>query len=119
MAIVNGRCSRRRVVGLGGTGVALGLLAACAGPGAGGDKIARGKSSRQVTLRCSTWGDEKNSFNTDAAPKGVQLFNQTFPNITISLEPQAGDWQVKNQTQWVAGSGPDLTGHCCYWGAQW
>ena len=95
------------------------VLAACAPIGGGGDKIAKGRSGREVTIRWSTWGDDKNTFNTTAAPQGVKLFNESFPNIKISVEPQVGDWQIKNQTEWVAGSGPDVSGHFGYWGAQW
>jgi multiple sugar transport system substrate-binding protein len=110
-------CSRRACLrGLAGGAGAAALAAAC-GP-MGGDKIARGKSDREVTIRWSTWGDDKNSFNTEAAPQGVKLFGQSFPKIKIAIEPQLADWQIKNQTEWVAGTGPDVSGHCCYWGTQ-
>src|SRR5687768_7372663 len=95
-------------------------LAACGPFGGGGDKISRGKSDRQVTLRWSTWGDDQNSFNSVAAPKGLELFKQSFPNVKVSVEPQVGeDWPTKNYTEWIAGSGPDMTGHAGQWGVQW
>ena len=83
MAIVNTALSRRRVIGYGSVSLALGVLAACAGPGAGGEKIARGKSNRQVTMRWSTWGDEKNSFNTDAAPKNTSKYRALVSRTLI------------------------------------
>jgi multiple sugar transport system substrate-binding protein len=100
--------------------MAGGLAAGACLPGrGGGEKIARGQSTREVTIRWSTWGDEKNTFNTQAAPQGVRLFNEAFPQIKVVIEPQLADWQLKNQTEWVAGTGPDISGHFGYWGVQW
>jgi multiple sugar transport system substrate-binding protein len=115
-----GALSRRALVVRAGALVGAGVLAAACGQAAGGgERIAQGSTTREVTIRWSTWGDDKNTFNTDAAPKGVALFNQKFPKIHISIEPQIGDWTTKNQTEWIAGSGPDISGHCCQWGPQW
>ncbi|HEU5316890.1 MAG TPA: extracellular solute-binding protein [Chloroflexota bacterium] len=112
--------SRRSI--LSGASLLLGgaALAACAPGQPSGDKISRGKGDRAVTLRWSTWGDDQNSFNTVAAPKGLALFKESFPNVKVVVEPQVGeDWPTKNYTEWIAGSGPDLTGHAGQWGVQW
>jgi multiple sugar transport system substrate-binding protein len=102
------------LLGLGAVGVA------CApGGAAGGDRIAQGQSTREVTLRWSTWGDSQNTFNSVGAPQGVKLFNEKFPRIKVEVEPQLAGWEVKNFTEWVAGTGPDISGHCCNWGPQW
>jgi ABC-type glycerol-3-phosphate transport system substrate-binding protein len=113
--------SRRGFLTLSAATAAGGVLAACApGGGGSGDKIARGKSSKQVTLRWSTWGDDQNTFNTQAAPKGLALFKESFPTVNVVVEPQVGeDWPTKNYTEWIAGSGPDMTGHAGQWGVQW
>ena len=118
--------SRRALIGRGGAALALGAVAAACGPiggsGGGAQGIAQGTTKREVTVRWSTWGDEKNTFNTEAIPKGLLLFNQAFPNIKVAVEPQIGAsdvWGQKNQTEWLAGTGPDLTGHCCTVGVQW
>ncbi len=120
-----GGVRRRRLLGgipaLGATGA---VMAACTSGGAGADRISQGKSEREVTLRWSTWDNSQGNFNTDAAPKGVALFNQKFPKTKIIIEPQdpgAGGvtWQTKNKTEWIAGNGPDLSGHCCTDGVQW
>jgi multiple sugar transport system substrate-binding protein len=118
-----GGVRRRRLLGgipaLGATGA---VLAACAPGGGGADRIAQGKSSREVTIRWSTWGDDKNTFNTDAAPKGVKVFGEMFPKVKVVIEPQVGAsevWGQKNLTEWLAGTGPDLSGHCCTVGVQW
>ncbi|HXI16403.1 MAG TPA: extracellular solute-binding protein [Chloroflexota bacterium] len=96
-------------------------LAACSPLAGGGvDKIARGKSDKPLAIRWSTWGDDQNTFNSVAAPKGLALFKDSFPNLKISIEPQVGeDWPTKNYTEWIAGSGPDMTGHAGQWGVQW
>jgi multiple sugar transport system substrate-binding protein len=100
--------------------IGVGAVAAgCGGPGAAGDQIAQGKSAREVTLRWSTWGDDTNTFNSVGAPQGVKLFNDKFPKIHIGVEPQIGDWVTKNTTEWIAGTGPDISGHCCDNGPNW
>ena len=71
------------LLGVGAVGVA------CAPGGAGGgDRIAQGQSTREVTLRWSTWGDSQNTFNSVGAPQGVKLFNEKFPRIKVEIEPQ-------------------------------
>jgi multiple sugar transport system substrate-binding protein len=106
------------LLGLGAVGVA------CAPGGAGGDRIAQGQSTREVTLRWSTWGNDTNPFNQLAAPRGVALFNERFPKIKVQIEPQidtpgGATWQLKNETEWIAGTGPDISGNCCEWGPVW
>lgn len=106
-----------------GTVAGVGALgAACvpgAGSGSGGDAIARRAVARSVTLRWSTWGDSNNPFNTVGAPQGVARFSQQFPTIKIEIEPQNTGWPEKNYAEWVAGTGPDISGHCCQWGPAW
>lgn len=101
-----------------GTMAALGAgaLAAACGPAAGGGQIQRGKTTRSVTLRWSTWGDANNTFNSIGAPEGVKVFSAKFPNIKVEIEPQLGGWPEKNIAEWIAGTGPDISGHCCQWG---
>ena len=113
------RRSRRKLLARGAGLLGVGALAAACGVGGGGDKIAQGKSDREVTIRWSTWDNSKGNFNTDAAPKGMAIFNQKFPKVKVTIEPQDGDWTTKNQTEWVAGTGPDMSGHCCTNGVQW
>jgi len=114
------RLSRRGFVIRGSALLGAGVtLAACGAGGApsGAEKPADIKGP--VTLRWSTWGDDAHPFNTDAAPKGMALFNQKFPNIKVSVEPQNTGWEAKNTTEWIAGTGPDLSGHCCSQGPAW
>jgi multiple sugar transport system substrate-binding protein len=111
---------RRSVLLRGGALLGGGAVLAACGPGGGaGDRIAMGRSTREVTVRWSTWGDSQNPFNLFAAPQGVKVFNEKFPKIKIEIEPQIGDWPTKNQTEWIAGNGPDISGHCCQWGPVW
>ncbi len=115
--IEGGATTRRMVLS---RGAALlgggGALAAC-GPARGGERPVEVKGP--VTLRWSTWGGDQHPFNTDAAPKTLALFNKKFPNIKVEVEPQNGDWVAKNNTEWIAGTGPDLSGHCCDNGPNW
>ena len=102
-----------------GAAAALGpgaILAACA-PGSGGGESTLTKDP--VTLRWSTWGNDQHPFNTDAAPKTLAVFNQKFPNIKVEVEAQNSGWETKNAADWIAGSGPDLSGHCCNVGPDW
>src|SRR5687768_7721072 len=99
-----------------GTGV---VMAACAPGGGAGDKIAQGQSAREVTIRWSTWDVSTGGFTAEAAHKGIKLFNEKFPKIKIVAEGQDGDWQTKNKTEWIAGTGADMSGHCCTVGVQW
>jgi multiple sugar transport system substrate-binding protein len=114
------RLTRRMALAGGSSGLAA-VLAACAGPGAGGPAGggAEGQpatSKEPVVLRWSTWGDGQNPFNTTAAPMGLELFNKKFPNVQVQVEVQLTGWDVKNASEWIAGTGPDLSGHCCQTG---
>ena len=111
------RPTRRGLLMATGSASAALVVAACAGPAGGSEKAADLKAP--VTLRWSTWGGDAHPFNTDAAPKTLALFNKKFPNITVQVEPQNGDWVAKNNTEWIAGTGPDLSGHCCDNGPNW
>jgi len=103
-----------RAATLSGTTAAL---AACGPSGGDGGQTAQVKGP--VTLRWSTWGGDAHPFNTDAAPKTLALFNAKFPTIKVEVEPQNGKWTEKNTSEWVAGTGPDLSGHCCATGPDW
>jgi multiple sugar transport system substrate-binding protein len=92
-------------------------LAACAPGGGGGEPAAEIKGP--VTLRWSTWGGDAHPFNTDAAPKTLELFGKKHPNLKVEVEPQNTGWEAKNTADWVAGTGPDLSGHCCAQGPDW
>jgi multiple sugar transport system substrate-binding protein len=108
--------TRRRVVGMAGSSLAGAALIACAGGPGAGDVAPASQVKGPVTIRWSTWGDEKNPFNTDGVPKGLAIFNQKFPNIKVEPEVQVGgpdSWSPKLTTEWIAGSGVDVTGHCC------
>ena len=86
-----------------------------------------GSQSRQpVTLRWSTWGNDNNPMVQGAA-QGIEIFRQKFPHVTVSAEPQVSTpggprWQEKNFAEWLAGTGPDVSGSCCAtlpdWGRQ-
>src|SRR5438093_3926481 len=112
------RAMLTRTAGLLGIGA---LAAACgqqAGPG--GDKIKQGTSTREVTLLWSTWGNDQNISNTDAVPKGLAIFSQRFPKIKLTVLPEStNSWQERNEAMWLAGTGPDLSEHCCQWGPVW
>jgi len=103
--------SRRRIMAGFAALVGTGAMAACApGTGTGADPA---KGKEPVTLRWSTWGDANNPFNSQGIPMGMPLFKQKFPNITVQPEVQLSDWPQKNRTEWVAGTGVDISGHCC------
>jgi len=79
-----------------------------------------------VHLRWSTWGDDKNPMVQGAA-RGLEIFSQKFPHIRVTAEPQIStpgglSWTEKNYAEWVAGTGPDVSGACCAtlpdWGRQ-
>ncbi len=62
------------LLGLGAVGVA------CAPGGAGGgERIAQGQSTREVTLRWSTWGNDTNPFNQLGAPPGGGPLQRAVP----------------------------------------
>ena len=109
--------TRRHYLSGTAAGAAGALLAAC---GAGGAAPQNPNVAKEpVTLRWSTWGGDAHPFNTDAAPKTLALFNAKFPNIKVEVEPQNSGWPAKHTAAWVAGTGPDLTGHCCDNGPGW
>jgi multiple sugar transport system substrate-binding protein len=113
-----GRGASRRVFVAGTLGtLGTGVLAAACGSIGGGDTIAKGITTRTVTLRWSTWGDSQNTFNSVGAPQGVRAFNMQFPNIKVEIEPQLSGWSEKNTAEWIAGTGPDISGHCCQFSA--
>ena len=119
------RASRRTMLSRATGLIGVGALAAACGQQAssGGDKIAQGQSTREVAITWATWGNDTNTFNTDAVPKGLAIFNQRFPKVKINTltETTAGnvDWTTRNETAWIAGNGPDLSEHCCQWGPVW
>src|SRR5262245_50862460 len=46
----------------------------------------------------------------------MAIFNQRLPNIKVQPEVQVGgsdSWARKLTTEWIAGSGVDVNGHCC------
>jgi multiple sugar transport system substrate-binding protein len=89
------------------------LLAACApGPGSGSQPA---QNKAPVTLRWSTWGNATSPM-VQAAEKGLTLFRDKFPNVTVTAEPQVNTpsgplWTDKHITEWLAGTGPDVTGN--------
>lgn len=101
----------RRGAILSGAGAMSAVAVAACAPGTGGGDSARSKEP--VTIRWSTWGDANNPFNSQGIPQGMPLFKAKFPNITVVPEVQLGDWPQKNRTEWIAGTGVDITGHCC------
>ncbi len=117
--------SRRSVIRTGAGAVAVSILSACGGAGQGGQQQPN-LTKQPVTIRWSTWGDESNPM-VDGAAKGVAIFKEKFPNVTVKPEAQVDtpggpSWSVKNFTEWVSGTGPDVSGSCCNtlpdWGAQ-
>jgi multiple sugar transport system substrate-binding protein len=118
------RVSRRTAI-LSGAGGAATLAAAC-GPIGGGGRPAQPSGQQPITLRWSTWGDESNPM-VEGAAKGIEIFRQKFPHVTVKAEPQVStpggpSWSEKNFTEWMAGTGPDVSGACCNilpdWGRQ-
>ncbi|MBI3971023.1 MAG: sugar ABC transporter substrate-binding protein [Chloroflexi bacterium] len=119
--------TRRRMFGRGAVplGVAA-ALAACA-PGAAQQGPAGGTRTKQpVTLRWSTWGNDKNPM-VEAAAKGAALFKEKLPHVTVEPEPQVStpggqSWRDKILAKWLSGTGPDVSGNCCAslpdWGRQ-
>ncbi|HEV2125289.1 MAG TPA: extracellular solute-binding protein [Chloroflexota bacterium] len=107
----------RTATGLLGAASAGVLGAACGAPGgAPGQEGAPAASLKPVTIRWSTWGDANNPFNPDAAPKGLEIFNEKYPQVKVEIEPQLSGWPAKNTAAWIAGDGPDISGHCCQYG---
>jgi multiple sugar transport system substrate-binding protein len=119
------RALARAAAALAGTAVVGGTAACGAGPAGGGGAAPAGGGA-PVTIRWSTWGNENNPM-VEGAAKGVDLFRQRFPHVTVLPEPQISTpggptWQEKNFAEWLAGSGPDVSGSCCAtlpdWGRQ-
>jgi multiple sugar transport system substrate-binding protein len=63
----------------------------------------------------------------EGAAKGLEIFRQKFPHVTVQAEPQVStpggpSWTEKNFAEWLAGTGPDVSGGCCAtlpdWGRQ-
>ncbi len=117
----------RRALARGGAALTATAAIACA-PAAGRDgRASDPPAGRQpVTLRWSTWGDAANPMVQGAAG-GIDVFRQQFPHVAVTAEPQVSTpggptWQEKNFAEWLAGSGPDVSGSCCNtlpdWGRQ-
>src|SRR6266542_2485459 len=90
-------------------------LAACGG--AGGRAAPGTPGNEPVTIRWSTWGNENNPM-VEGAAKGIDLFREQFPHVTVKAEPQVStpggpSWTDKNLAEWLAGDGPDVSGACC------
>ena len=109
----------RRTVLAGMTAAGATILSACAGPGGPGGQPAANKPP--VTLRWSTWGDGANPM-VQGAEKGLAILKEKLPYLTVVAEPQLSGWPEKNFAEWLAGSGPDMSGSCCNtlpdWGRQ-
>src|SRR5918995_1395706 len=115
----------RRAVVTATTAVAGAGLAACGATGPG-SSAPSARTREPVTLRWSTWGNENNPM-VEGAAKGIEIFQQKYPHITVKAEPQVStpggpSWQEKNFAEWLAGDGPDVSGSCCAtlpdWGRQ-
>jgi ABC-type glycerol-3-phosphate transport system substrate-binding protein len=107
--------------------VAGGVLGgACArSPEPGGGSAAGGQAP-PVALRWSTWGDGANPM-VDGAAKGLALYRALRPHVTVTAEPQistpgGSTYAEKIFAEWIAGTGPDVSGMCCNvlpdWGRQ-
>lgn len=84
------------------------------------------QTKQPITMRWSTWDNEKSPM-VEAAGKGAALFKEKFPYLTVTPEPQistpgGASWSEKNYAEWIAGTGPDVSGSCCAilpdWGKQ-
>lgn len=81
------------------------------------------QTKQPVTLRWVTWSGDTHPMQ-QAAAKGVTLFKEKLPHVTVTPEPQwagtaTGTWYEKFYTQWVSGSGPDVIGACCTFLPDW
>jgi multiple sugar transport system substrate-binding protein len=58
-----------------------------------------------ATLRVSSWGDPaEQKVNTDSFAR----FNQMYPNVTITYEPQPSDFQTKIKADFAGSTEPDV-----------
>ena len=68
------------------------------------------KPAEKIKLRYMDWGGER-------YPKSWQevgpQFLEDHPEIEISYEPRPDLWREVITAEYVAGTGPDLFGHCC------
>src|SRR3972149_4718770 len=112
--------TRRQVTqigaGLGGL-VGVAVLGGCAPGERAGQPASQSASKQPVTLRWSTWGNEANPM-VDGAAKGGEIFWQKLPGAGLIPEAQVStaggpSWTEKNFAEWVAGTGPDVSGGCC------
>src|SRR5919202_717875 len=117
--------SRRSVIRAGAGAGVVSVLSACAGGGQAGGQQPN-VTKQPVTIRWSTWGDESNPM-VEGSAKGAAIFKEKFPNVTVKPEsqvdtPGGATWYQKNFTEWISGTGPDVSGGCCNylpdWGSQ-
>ena len=58
-----------------------------------------------ATLRVSSWGDPaEQKINTDSFAR----FNEMYPNVAITYEPQPADFQTKIKADFAGGTEPDV-----------
>src|SRR5437763_1107902 len=98
----------------GAVGTPTGGLAATPGTSGGGspgafqfDPAAYKKNAIEpgAQLRVSSWGDtSEQQVNRDS----LQRFNQVYPDVKITYEPQPSDYQTKLLAQIKGGSQPDV-----------
>src|SRR5690349_14922164 len=87
MGLAGSAVSRREMLRTGAVGAAGALLAACA---SGGQGSAPAQSAQPVTLRFIPAG-----FHSDLDQIVVDQFHTENPRITISFEPQTGNYVDK------------------------
>ncbi len=98
---------RTRRVLLAATALAPVAVAACA---TGRQDVQPGTASKEpATIRWSTYGNSTDPM-VQAVEQGLALFKQQQPHITVEPESQGPSWQEKNVSQWLAGTGPDMSG---------
>lgn len=95
----------RRALVASGVGLAAVAAAGCSRTEGGAPAVQK----QAVTIRWSTWGNSANPM-VQAVAQWLALFKQQQPHITVEPETQEGNWQEKNLTQWLAGTGPDVSG---------
>lgn len=62
-----------------------------------------------ASFRWSTYGNSTDPM-VQAVEQGLALFKHQYPYITVEPESQEPGWQQKNLSQWLAGTGPDVSG---------